>query len=233
MEFLFHVARWLHIVSGFVALFILWLPIVTRKGGKVHTRTGWIYVLAMSCVSISAFYMGVYRLTWDPGPDPHAIAFSWFLIFIAILSSATAWYGIRVLRFKRRTAPHRNLIDLLFPAVLILSAVAVSVYGWVIHFSLLQYFPIIGVFLGTIQLHYWLSTPKRRSHWAVEHIIGMLSCCIATITAFVVFGAPRLLQVESVSVLLWFLPTIVVVPLIVGFTLYYGKKYDGKHVISK
>src|SRR5699024_6762913 len=233
MEFLFTASRWLHIISGFIALFIFWLPIVTKKGGKFHVKAGWIYVTAMTGVSITALYMGIYRLTWDSGTDPDTITLSWFLIFIAILTGATAWYGLRVPRHKKRNAPHRHPIDLLFSTLLLISAIAVSIYGWVIHFPLLQYFPIVGMFLGTIQLQYWFSSPKRRSHWIVEHIVGMLSCCIATVTAFVVFGAPRMLQIESVSLLLWFIPTIVLVPLIIGFSTYYTRKLDGNRPISK
>ena len=227
MELIFDFARWLHIISGFLALLVFWIPIVTRKGKKVHRRSGWIYVVAMGCVSISALYMGVYRLAWDVAFEADGIPFSWFLIFIAILSGGAAWYGIRVLRYKNRTSPHRHTIDLLFPTLLLTSGIAITIYGWVIGFPLLQYFPIVGIFLGSIQLHYWLSSPKRKSHWIVEHIVGMLSCCIATVTAFTVFGAPRLLQVESVSLIMWLIPTIVFVPLIIGFSTFYTKKMGG------
>jgi uncharacterized membrane protein len=227
MQLSFDFFRWVHIVSGFLALLVFWIPIVTKKGGRAHLRVGWVYVWAMASVSVSAFYMAIYRLTWDAGPDPDAIPFSWFLVFIAILSSATAWYGIRVLRFKKRKESHRHPIDLLFPSLLFMSGVGICIYGWVIGFPLLQYFPLLGLFLGGSQLVYWLTTPKNRSHWAVEHIVGMLSCCIATVTAFTVFGAPRLLQIEAVSLIVWFLPTIVLVPLIIGFSNMYRRKLDG------
>ncbi len=227
MEFIFAVARWLHIISGFSALIILWVPMVTRKGRRLHRRTGWIFVVAMTTIAVTAFYMGVYRIALDSSTDSDAISFSWFLIFIAILSGATAWYGVRVLRFKRRKDSHRNPMDLFFAILLLLSSLGIIAYGWMVSFPLLQYFPIVGIFLGGTQLLYWLSRPKIRSHWVVEHIIGMLSCCIAVITAFIVFGAPRLLQVEQVSLFLWFLPTIIFVPLIIIFTNYYGKKFAG------
>lgn len=226
MDLLFAIARWAHIIGGFTALFVFWIPIVTRKGSKIHTRVGWLYVAAMTAVSISAFYMGIYRVTWNAGSDADAIPFSWFLIFIAILSAAAAWYGIRVLRFKRRKAPHRGTIDLLFPSLLTSSALAIIVYGWMIDFPLLKYFPLLGIFLGVTQLIYWLTVPKRLSHWIVEHLIGMITCCIATVTAFVVFGAPRLLGIEAVNLILWFLPTILLVPLIIAYSTYYQKKMD-------
>lgn len=225
MEPMFEIARWLHIVSGFLALIVLWLPMVTRKGRKLHRQTGWVFVISMTAIAVTAFYMGVYRIVWDAGTEPDSISFSWFLIFIAILSGATAWYGVRVLRFKRRETPHREPLDLFFSLLLLIASIGIIVYGWAIHFQLLQYFPIIGLFLGGSQLYYWLSKPKSMSHWVVEHIVGMLSCCIAVITAFIVFGAPRLLQVESVHLLLWFLPTIIFVPLIIVLTNYYGRKF--------
>jgi len=227
MEYIFSFARWVHIIGWFAALLILWVPIITKKGRKLHRRSGWVFVITMAAVSFTALYMGIYRIVWNTGTDPDAIPFSWFLIFISILSGATVWYGIRVLRFKRRGTSHRYLVDLLFPVLLLISSIGIIIFGWTISFPLLQYFPIVGLFLGGTQLTYWISIPKTSSHWVIEHIIGMLSCCIATITAFIVFGAPRLLQVDSVSLFMWFLPTIVFVPLIIVLTIYYGRKFSG------
>ncbi|MFC5711966.1 DUF2306 domain-containing protein [Thalassorhabdus alkalitolerans] len=229
MEYIFSLARWIHIFSGFVALLIFWLPIVTRKGGKLHRRSGWVFVSSMATVSITAFYMGIYLIYLDAGTASGDTPFSWFLIFISILSGATTWYGVRVLRFKGRRISHSNTVDLIFPILLITSSIGIMIYGWVIGFPLLQYFPIVGLFLGGTQLKYWISIPKTSSHWVVEHTIGMLSTCIAAITAFTVFGAPRLLQVESVNLLMWFLPTLVFIPLIIVLTIYYEKKFTDVH----
>jgi uncharacterized membrane protein len=226
---MFGLARWMHIIGGFVALLVLWIPLVTRKGRKWHRKSGWVFVVSMAAVSVTALFMGIYRIGWDAGTDPDAIPFSWFLIFISILSGGTAWYGIRVLRFKRRRTSHRSFVDLLFPALLLISSIGIMIYGWAIDFPLLQYFPIVGLFLGSTQLHYWISIPKVSSHWVVEHIVGMLSCSIATITAFTVFGAPRMLQIDSVNLFMWLLPTIIFVPLIIGLSIYYGRKYAGVH----
>ena len=225
-ETIFDLFRWLHIIAGFIALFIFWVPIVTKKGRKAHRLSGWVFVYAMTVVSISAFYMGVYRIFFDPVKSPESVAFAWFLIFIAILSGACAWYGIRVLRFKRRSERHHIKLDYAFPILLLLSGVGISIYGFAIDFALLKYFPILGLFLGSMHLIYWFSRPKLNVHWMMEHIAGMLSCCIATITAFAVFGAPRLLNIDSVSIIVWLLPTIVIVPLLIAFINYYKRKYN-------
>lgn len=226
MQLCFDIMRWLHIVSGFLALCVFWIPIVTRKGGRTHHRVGWLYVIAMGIVSVTAFFMGMYRIAWDAGPDPDAIPYSWFLLFVAVLSSATAWYGIRVLYHKKRQVVHRKWSDLLFPLILFGSGIGVSLYGLVIERALLQFFPLLGIFLGGTQLLYWLTVPVKKSHWVVEHIVGMMSCCISTLTAFLVFGIPRLLQVEAASLWIWLLPTVVLLPLIFAFTNTYKRKLD-------
>ncbi|MDH4618980.1 DUF2306 domain-containing protein [Brevibacillus sp. AY1] len=226
MQLCFDIMRWLHIVSGFFALCVFWIPIVTRKGGRTHHRVGWLYVIAMGIVSLTAFFMGMYRIAWDAGPDPDAIPYSWFLLFVAVLSSATAWYGIRVLYHKKRQVVHRKWSDLLFPLILFGSGIGVSLYGLVIERALLQFFPLLGIFLGGTQLLYWLTVPVKKSHWVVEHIVGMMSCCISTLTAFLVFGIPRLLQVEAASLWIWLLPTVVLLPLIFAFTNTYKRNLD-------
>ncbi|WP_332888707.1 DUF2306 domain-containing protein [Domibacillus epiphyticus] len=65
MEF-FQLILILHIIGGFTALFTFWIPVVTKKGGKLHSMSGWGYVGGMIVVAISAFYLGMYRL-FDPG----------------------------------------------------------------------------------------------------------------------------------------------------------------------
>ncbi|MFC4403426.1 DUF2306 domain-containing protein [Gracilibacillus xinjiangensis] len=222
---LFDFFRIAHIIAGFLAAFIFWIPIVVKKGGRLHTIIGWIYVYAMLIVALSAFYMGFYRIFIDEESDK---AFSWFLVYIALLSTASAWYGLRVLRYKKRKTVNQRLDDLGFSILLFLSSIGISIYGFIINFALLSYFPFVGLFLSVSQLIYWLRKPKIKGHWYIEHLIGMLSCCIATITAFLVFGAPRLLNIESVSIILWFAPTILLTPVIIGFSVHYGKKFNRK-----
>nr|WP_289038457.1 DUF2306 domain-containing protein [uncultured Allobacillus sp.] len=227
MATLFQFALWIHIIAGFTAILILWIPILTKKGNKLHRKSGWVFVYSMTIISLTAIYMGCFRLFWMPSVDAGTRSFSWFLIYIAILSGASVWHGLRVLKFKRRSKSHCQAVDLSFTLTLLTSSIGIMVYGWNVGFPLLQYFPLIGLFLGGGQFIYWITVPKSRSHWVVEHISGMLASSIAAITAFVVFGAPRLLEVDSVNLLIWFLPTIVFTPMIIFFSSYYGRKFAG------
>lgn len=230
--FLFSIILTLHILAGFIALTVFWIPLITKKGGRIHRKIGWVYVFAMYTVATTALYMGIYRIFFD-NTDPEARAFSFFLLFIAILSGATAWMGIRVLRFKRRTEVHRNPFDLGISALLLLIALITMVIGWTSGFPLLQYFPILGILLGSGQLYYWLSPPQNIMHWYFEHYGNLIGCSIATITAFTVFGAPRLLNISSLSIWLWFIPTLLLVPLIYIFNWHYRKKFKIKSITHK
>uniref|UniRef100_UPI003D1CE45C hypothetical protein n=1 Tax=Kroppenstedtia sanguinis TaxID=1380684 RepID=UPI003D1CE45C len=75
--------------------------------------------------------------------------------------------------------------------MLTLSGVGISLYGNTLDSPLLTWFPLIGILLGISQLYYWLRPPAERIHWKIQHLTGLISCGIGTITAFVVFGAPR------------------------------------------
>ncbi|WP_413304404.1 DUF2306 domain-containing protein [Bacillus sp. 1P10SD] len=233
MEVVFSSFRILHIVAGFVALFLFWIPIVTKKGGRVHNSVGWSFVIAMALVAVSALFMGSYRIFFDSDADSERISFSWFLIFISILSGTSSWYGLRVLRYKNRKNQHRNIIDLFASCLLLASGISISIYGISIGSSLLTYFPILGLFLGIIQLNYWLRKTTKKMHWYFEHFGGMFACSISTVTAFAVFGAPKLLQISSSNIFLWLAPTFVLVPILIGFKTYYERKFHKGNKNSK
>jgi uncharacterized membrane protein len=127
--------------------------VVTKKGGTLHVRSGWVYVIGMVIVAITAVYMAIYRII-DPTTSPVLVSFSLFLLYISILSSSTAYYGIRVLRFKTRKERHTHVGDLGFLMLLLISSIGMSIYGYIKDFPLLTRFPLLGVFLSTVQLRY-------------------------------------------------------------------------------
>ncbi|WP_283153367.1 DUF2306 domain-containing protein [Guptibacillus hwajinpoensis] len=219
---MFKLFLFLHIFAGFSALLAFWLPLVLKKGGRWHIRIGWLFVAMMAIVSVTAAGMAFLRIFIQPDTSPERFSFSIFLLFIAVLSSSTAYYGLRVLRFKRKADQHRHLGDLAFASLLFLSGIACSIYGFTSRNTLISFFPFLGIFLGLGQLAYWLRPMPVKNSWLLEHIQGMIACSISTVTAFTVFGAPRLLGGGFRSIYLWILPTIVLVPLI----FYFSRKYS-------
>src|SRR5260370_11604108 len=57
MASLFQSLRWVHITAGSIALILFWIPAIARKGGRTHIRAGWVYVVCMSVVVVTAFVM--------------------------------------------------------------------------------------------------------------------------------------------------------------------------------
>ena len=211
----------LHISAGFSALLTFWLPLVLKKGGKWHILIGWFFVAMMAIVSVTATGMAFLRIFIQSDTTPERFSFSIFLLFIAVLSSSTAYYGLRVLRFKRKAHQHHHFGDLAFSCFLFLAGLSCSIYGFTSGNTLISFFPFIGIFLGLGQLAYWLRPMPYKNSWLLEHIQGMIACSISKVTAFTVFGAPRLLGGNFRSIYLWILPTIVLVPLI----FYFSRKY--------
>ena len=81
--------RAIHIAAGIVALAVFWIPLVTRKGGRIHRRFGMIYSWAMGMVVVFALFAVGFRLFVEG--DPALKSRSIFLAFIAILTAASAW----------------------------------------------------------------------------------------------------------------------------------------------
>jgi len=212
--------RILHVTAGFVALLVFIIPLVTKKGGRYHTRAGWVYVGAMVTVSLTAWTIAAGQLL-DATSDRHTSAA--FLGFLGVLSADVLWFGLRAVRFPARKERHKKSIDLFAPAITILLALGVIAIGIRSGNILLSAFPLLGVLLGAQQITYWRSVPEHKSHSVVAHISGMISAVIGTLTAFAVFGGPRLMGQQNAPVWLWIAPTIVLVPLIFYFQKSYKK----------
>ncbi len=76
----FDAMLWVHIVAGNIALVGGVVAIVTRKGARLHRRSGIVYVLCMIVVGVTALVMSTIR------PNP-------FLFAVAIFSAAMALSG--------------------------------------------------------------------------------------------------------------------------------------------
>ena len=211
--------RALHIAAGFVALAVFLVPMLTRKGGRTHVRAGRVFALAMAIVAVTGLVLSGAGLL---GPRPRAM--DAFLLFISVLAGATTWYGVRVLRQKQRTGRHRDPLDLAMAALLLASGAAMALYGHSRGSALLAWFPLLGVGLGGAQLAYWLRPPKGRMHWWPQHMTGMFSACIGTVTAFLVVGAPGL-GLTGGSWVLWIAPSAVMVPILVVWIAYYQRRF--------
>lgn len=212
----------LHIVGGSVALAAMVVPMLARKGGALHRRAGWVFVAGMTVVSITAFVLAGARLLFDPSLQGRTAGA--FLFYVSILTASGVSTGMRVLRVKHRTAAHRHPWDLGLPSVLLLSSVAMAVWGLTGGRTLFTAFSVIGFLTGGSQLAYWVRVPTHPMHWWFEHMGAMLGSCIAATTAFLVVNADRL-GLETFGLIAWLTPSILGAPAIALWSAYYRRKF--------
>jgi hypothetical protein len=219
---------YVHIAGGSAALLSMFVPILTRKGGLTHRRSGWVFVGGMTIVSITALALSAARYFFDPRPE--AKSFALFLFYIAILTGAGVSSGIRVLRAKNRASAHTHPWDIGIAALLTLTAIAMAAYGLASGRVLFGAFSLIGLVNGVQGLRYWLRPPTHRMHWWFQHMSSMLGSCIAATTAFLVVNAPQA-GLSRTSLIVWFTPSVIGGPAIAIWTNYYKRKFAGSRVL--
>jgi uncharacterized membrane protein len=197
-------ARWLHILAGALALLVLLLPLLARKGGRLHRQAGWVYVAAMGVASLSGTAVALWRWLGDPAGR----SFSLFLVYVGVLSGHAALQGVRAVRMKGRVGPWRHPLDV--GAAVLLLAVALGVVGVGLWrgLPLLWGFGLVGVLNGTSQLRALLQPPRERLQWLLAHAGGMVGASIATVTAVLVVNAPRLFGPDAPLLWVFLTPTV-------------------------
>ena len=195
MGTVFDVMLWVHIMAGTLALVGGLVAIVTRKGARLHRRSGIVYVLCMIVVGVTALVMSIIR------PNP-------FLFAVAIFSAAMALSG---------WLPARGDNLQLSKMVGIASIVAATLLGvvgmwWVIAGDV---FGITAIVFGLISARFgWQdvrrTTERNRQQRIIAHVSAMGGAFIATVSAISAVNLDMLPPLVR-----WLWPTVIGTPLIV------------------
>jgi hypothetical protein len=246
MHALYQLLLLLHVAAGFMGLVAFWIPVFAPKGGRVHIRAGTVFMICAYVVAGTALAIALLTLASPFGTHPEArpddparigaaltqLRFlEAFLGYLAIVTFATVWHGVRVMRSRRERKAIRTPLHTAVGVITVLAGAGVLVIGltfdqqarWV----LLALSPI-GFLVGSGMLRYARGERKERmAHW-YEHLGSMLGGGIAFHTAFAVFGIRRFLEYDLsgiVGVLPWIAPTIVGTIAITIWTRHYQKKF--------
>ncbi len=227
-------AVWGHIVGGALALLCFTVPLFTKKGGQLHVRWGWMYAGAMIVVAGSAFLITPWRYFVDPNGTDKSRDFAFFLFFIALFSLTSLQQGIFVFRYKKRSGQVLSLGSLGLPVLLVAISVVTLMKGIASQNGLLVVFAALAGRTAQKQITYWKNPQTHSKDWWFFHLENMFTCCIATVTAFVVTAVPRVFpSVHFTSIWMWLAPTFILVPWMMWFIrkykLQFGlmKKKDG------
>jgi len=244
MASLFQSLRWAHIAARSIALILFWIPAIAGKGGRTHIRAGWVYVVCMLVVVLTAFVMSGLAFTIPltvrqiARPlSPAELAdflrrqriFATFLAYLAGVTLASGWQGIWAIETKREPKMMRTPFSLALNVAVLLAGLTVLVLGIKYRSGPLIGLSPLGPLIGAGNLRYLLRGPQTRMHWWYEHLGSMIGTGIAGYTAFLVFGGSRLFPSvvrTQLYTLFWVLPTLVGVPVIFLTVAYYQRKFN-------
>lgn len=193
----------MHIGAGIFALVASLLAVLSTKGKKLHIQSGRIYFWAMLGIFVTAVPMAL-------------ISGNQFLFITAVFSFYLAFAGIR---FARNRSGIPAMIDWVAVTLMLLSGVGMWLLA-VLYFMDDNPNFIIPVVFGTLALA--LGFRDYRSHKnetakgaqrIASHLSNMLGGTIAVITAVLVVNIN-----SQPGWLLWILPTLVITPLIIGWS---------------
>lgn len=223
----------LHVALGTFALVALWVPLFSKKGGKLHVRVGKAYAVAMLVVVVTAFATSALAFLDPTGVEPEVTArlapdrlaeyvsrrrtFAVFLSFLGLVTLASGWQGVGAVRHKRDPTAMRTPFTLALFWLTVLAGVGVAVLGLLRGSALLIALSFLGPAVGVQGLRYVSRPAESPMAWWYAHMGGMIGTAIAANTAFLVFGANRLLPVDiggGFGIVVWLIPTLVGTPAI-------------------
>jgi len=220
MYLLFKALIAVHIVFGVVGLVSFWVPIFSRKGSPVHRRWGRIFALSILMAGGIAILLALCTLVDPLGTHPHlddAVfvrgIFGVLMLHLGVLTVNLAWYGREVLKNKSDPAGNRRGINLYLQLLLALAAVACVIEGFRISQPLIVAASVIGFATVATNLMHMLNPAPPPKAWLREHVKGIVGAGISVYTAFIAFGAVRLMPEIALHPGLW------AIPLAVGLAL--------------
>ncbi len=212
----FHAVVLAHIVTGSVGLVSFWVPVLARKGGPRHRAWGKVFTGSM--LLTGAIAIGISTLTLlDPvGTHPHVDfpaplisgIFGWMMLYLAILTMNLAWYGWECIQLRRDHARHRSPLNLLSQAVLLLAAANCAWRGIQLDQVLMVGISMVGFATVATNLRFMLRSSPGPQDWLKEHLKGLVGAGISVYTAFLAFGAVRLMPELALNPGLWAVPLV-------------------------
>lgn len=235
MSLLYDLVRNLHILAGMAGLALAVVPLITRKGARVHRQTGLWFTRAMTVAGVTGLMMSLAWLVaparFHPvgQPDPAAARLGGlFLGTIALVTLAALQQMLGALARKRRPRPTPSALDLGLPVVLGAAGLASVVAGALAQRGLLIAFGALALANAASDLRFVLRPLPTRMAWWYQHMRGAMGAIIAAYTAFLVFGASRFIAgalPPALAWLPWVAPTAVAVPLFSLWIARYRKRF--------
>ena len=202
-----------HITTGAVGLVAFWVPVLSKKGGALHLRWGRIFNVAMIATGAFATGMALCTIADPLGTHPFmtdgplvAGIFGWMMLYLAFLTVNLAVYGWLCIRYRRRHEDHRQPLWIASQALLFVAAVNCAWQGWLLEQVLMMGISVVGIAAAATNLYFMFQRDPVPWGWQLEHIKALVGAGISVYTAFLAFGAVRLMPELALSPVLWSFP---------------------------
>ena len=189
----------IHILAGTIALLCAALAISSRKGTKIHVRSGRAYFWGMAAIFVTAIPMSI-------------IGGNVFLFLIAVFSFYLAFAGMRFARNRKGVA---TTLDWIAVCLMILSGLAMWILAAIYfgdnntQYIVLLVFGLLAITLGHADLKSYRNRTAIGKERVSRHLTNMMGGTIAVVTAVLVVNV----ELEPLWIW-WVLPTALITPVI-------------------
>ncbi len=237
---------YIHVFCGSIGLIVFWLPLMVKKGGKLHVNTGKIFTNGMLIVSISGLIMSAMLLL-----DPIAVRYpegglsaekaerviiqnrnvGVFLLMLSLLVFVNVRHSVLVLKAKADRSKLKNFNHLGSISALFIAGIAVGLLAWDKNNTLFAIFSLLSIISSIGLARYVFKAELKPREWLIEHLTNIIGSGIGAYTAFFAFGGRRFFSeilVGQMQLLPWVLPGIIGT---VG-SIYLANKYKKQYRVS-
>lgn len=194
----YDILKFAHIGIGALALLTFWTSGLTRKGSRVHTVSGKVYLLAMTGILLSAAGM-----LGGFAERHHPVAAA-FLGYLLVITGTSVWCSWRAVRDKRDWTAYTGPVYKVLMVLNGLSGLAIAYIGLFVTTQMqlvITAFSVIGIANAISMWRFAKASPADPRWWLKQHFGAMIGNGVATHIAFLSIGLPKLLPMLSGPVL--------------------------------
>lgn len=231
--------RLAHIALGTIGLFLFWVPMMTRKGGKYHRlygrmfeKLGWA-IIAFAAFGVVAGFIRFYENGIGFSDRPAEFAQGLILGNLTLTATCMLYQGRVALNVKLNAVRARTAIFFALHGLLLISSSAVLLVSIALtppNYVLVFVVGVLGFAVTWDAYGFIRNETLTKQEWVSLHLNGMMGTGTAFYVAFGVFGATNLFNLGRISsdaldAIPWVLPIIVFIPLVKYWQLRAKKMY--------
>lgn len=207
---------WVHIFFGSIGLVLFWIPVITKKGKRLHRQVGTWFCYSMLATGTVATFISFISLAYplETHPlfdDPRIVRaqFGWLMLYLAALTMSLAWFGLVSVRYKKEHRRHRDPINLGLQLLVIATGVNCSIQGWLIDKTLLMWIGMVGFVSASAILAFTALPNPGKAQYLHFHVRASVGAGISAYTAVLAVTLVRTMPEDAFNPVIWAIPTIV------------------------